>query len=77
MSRDQPLPDGRYRARCRERCWERSLLGAAANGHSRVYPSADLVVVDGWAHFYRDCQEVWSCNPSYAATHFDVVAQGR
>ncbi|WP_186151995.1 hypothetical protein [Burkholderia gladioli] len=65
---DVPLKDGRYKAACRER----SLLAAAPNGHSQVFPHFLVVVKKGRAHFYIDSVEVWNCNGAYAATHFDL-----
>ncbi|WP_321920145.1 hypothetical protein [Paraburkholderia tropica] len=62
------LVDGEYCATCRER----NPLSAAANGHSLVFPQARMVVADGWATFYRDGKEVWSCNAVYAAANFNV-----
>lgn len=69
MSKGQyPLADGRYLARSRET----SLIQAAANGHSSVWPEAELVVKKGAATFYRDGKKVWGCNVPYAAAHFDL-----
>lgn len=65
---DGILKDGEYEVTCRER----TILSAAANGHSAVFPRAKMVVKDGWATFTRDGAEVWNCNARYAATHFDV-----
>ncbi|MGR6500177.1 hypothetical protein NR803_035210 (plasmid) [Pseudomonas aeruginosa] len=49
------LKDGVYLARCRES----SLLAAASNGHSIIWPEG---------------KKVWSCNMTYAANNFDVRA---
>lgn len=69
MSKKQHmLADGRYRARCRDT----SLIQAAANGHSSIWPEAELEVKEGGAMFYRDGTKVWSCNVHYAAFHFDL-----
>ncbi len=65
---DGMLMDGEYEATCRER----TILGAAANGHSAVFPRARMVVKGGWATFTRDGVEVWNCNARYAAAHFNV-----
>ncbi|WP_059447336.1 hypothetical protein [Burkholderia territorii] len=65
---DGMLMDGDYEATCRER----TILGAAANGHSAVFPRARMVVKGGWATFTRDGVEVWNCNARYAAAHFNV-----
>lgn len=62
------LPDGDYWATCRER----DSLSAAMNGHGEVFPQTRMKVEGGWAYFYRDGQEVWSCNVRYAATNFIV-----
>ncbi|WP_394475087.1 hypothetical protein [Ralstonia mannitolilytica] len=64
----KPLKDGKHTARCKQT----SLIAAVAAGHSYVFPSAELVVSGGWARFYRDGKEVWSCNPTYAAAHFEI-----
>jgi len=64
------LPDGEYVARCKEP----TVLAAALNGHGPVWPGAQLIVSDGWAMFYRDENEVWSCNATYAASHFHVTS---
>nr|WP_257820131.1 hypothetical protein [Burkholderia glumae] len=65
---DVQLKDGRYRATCRER----SFLKAATNGHSQVFPRAIVVVKKGRAYFYVNDVEVWSCNATYAAAHFEI-----
>ncbi|GAQ27253.1 hypothetical protein SAMD00023378_0936 [Ralstonia sp. NT80] len=63
-----PLAAGTYRATCREV----EMVHAAMNEHSRAFTEA-LCVSDGrWCIFYRDGTEVWSCNASYAAAHFDM-----
>ena len=62
------LTDGQYWAVCRER----NVLSAAANGHSQVFPKAQMTVRDGWAYFYRDGTEVWNCNAVYAAAQFMI-----
>lgn len=68
MRETRPLKDGKYLAKCKQE----TLLSAVAAGHSHVFPQADLVVSNGWARFYKGGKEVWSCNPAYAAAHFDV-----
>lgn len=62
------LADGEYVAKCRQK----SLIGAAANGHSSVWPESMVVVFGGVATFYQLNKVVWVCNPNYAATHFDI-----
>lgn len=62
------LADGEYWAQCRER----NLISAGANEHSLVFPKAWMTVKGGWAFFYRDGIEIWSCNASYAEAQFDV-----
>ncbi|MBN3726979.1 hypothetical protein [Burkholderia sp. Ac-20379] len=62
------LPDGDYRATCRER----NALSAAANGHRPVFPHALMRVEDGWATFYRDDAAIWSCSARYAAANFTI-----
>lgn len=67
---DSKLPDGEYIAKCRQK----TVLSAAANGHSQVFPEAHLVVKGGTAYFSKEGKKVWSCNVTYAAAHFDVTA---
>lgn len=62
------LKDGRYQARCKEK----TFLAAAANGHSLIFPGAEVVVSNGRATFYKHGKEVWSCNASYAAVQFEI-----
>lgn len=63
-----PLAAGTYRATCREA----DRLSAEERGHSSVYPEAVCVSDGQWCTFYRDGEEVWSCNASYAAAHFNI-----
>jgi hypothetical protein len=51
-------------------CKENNPLSAAANGHSQVFPRAEVTVKDGWATFHRDGKEIWNCNARYAAANF-------
>jgi len=67
---DSKLPDGKYIAKCRQK----TVLSAAANGHSLVFPEAHLVIKGNSASFSKEGKEVWSCNAGYAAAHFDVTA---
>ena len=62
------LADGEYLATCRER----NEISAALNSHSAVFPRARVTVAKGWAFFYRDGVEVWTCNARYAAANFDT-----
>jgi hypothetical protein len=64
----ETLADGEYWATCRER----NEISAALNGHSAVFPQALVTVADGWAFFYRDGKEVWTCNARYAAANFNI-----
>lgn len=64
----KPLRAGQYIAKRRQK----TLLAAVVAGHSRVWPQADVTVQEGWARFYKDGKEVWSCNPLYAAARFDI-----
>lgn len=43
------------------------------NGHDEVFPGAECVCDGKWATFFRDGNEVWSCNATYAAAHFDFT----
>lgn len=60
------LADGQYRPLCKEK----SFLQAMTNGHSRVWPQADVLIRDGLAWFSKESRQVWDCNAPYAATHF-------
>ncbi|MDM8359009.1 hypothetical protein [Pandoraea communis] len=64
----KPLKEGKYTARC----MQATMLAAVAAGHSHVFATDDLIVSDEWARFYKGGKEVWSCNPTYAAAHFEV-----
>ncbi|MBM5458878.1 hypothetical protein H8F21_15030 [Pseudomonas sp. P66] len=64
------LKDGTYKARCKES----TQLKAAINGHSQVWPEADLTIREGWASFSKDGIVVWKCNSGYASLHFKVTA---
>ena len=63
------LKAGFYLARCKEA----TFLKAGINGHSSVWPEADLTIRDGWAYFSKSGVEVWSCNSAYASLHFIVT----
>ncbi|WP_080405911.1 hypothetical protein [Burkholderia ubonensis] len=65
----KPLKCGIYLARCKES----TLLRASLNGHSAAWPEASVRVARGVAHFTKDGVEVWSCNASYAALHFNIT----
>ncbi|MEQ5844351.1 MULTISPECIES: hypothetical protein [Paraburkholderia] len=65
---NETLANGEYWATCRER----NEISAALNGHGDVFPQARMTVIDGWAFFYRNSEEVWNCNARYAATNFIV-----
>ena len=69
MFDSKKLPPGRYRARCKEK----TLLSAAANGHSSVFPEADCVLTNQRAEFFKNGKSVWSCNVSYAAHNFQMT----
>jgi hypothetical protein len=60
------LRDGKYVATCKEH----GFLAAASNGHSLVWPHADVEVQGGIARFSKAGVVVWSCNAAYAALHF-------
>ncbi|CAG9187979.1 hypothetical protein SB768_30855 [Burkholderia sp. SIMBA_043] len=47
-------------------------MSAAINGHSAVFPQARMTVAKGWAVFYRNGEEVWTCNARYAAANFNI-----
>ncbi|KVV07367.1 hypothetical protein [Burkholderia ubonensis] len=64
----RPLPDGKYRAVCREK----NALAAGINGHSLIYPEAEVELKNGTATFRKDGKIVWSCNAEYAAVHFSL-----
>ncbi|WP_455289614.1 hypothetical protein [Cupriavidus necator] len=62
----EPLAAGTYCATCREQTAE----AAERNGHGAVYPSARCHSDGKWVAFWRDGDEVWGCNATYAAAHF-------
>lgn len=64
------LKNGRYVAQCRET----TMLGAVANGHSLIWPQAEMVVTGDQAKFYKSGKVVWSCRSAYASYQFDVVS---
>jgi hypothetical protein len=66
VSRTDVPEDGEYWATCKEN----NPLSAAANGHSQVFPEAQVTIKDGWATFHRDGQEIWNCNARYAGANF-------
>lgn len=55
------------------KCREKSLLEALLNGHGIIFPHSDVKFKNGWAYFYRDNKQVWSCNEDYARHNFDIV----
>ncbi|MBN3729465.1 hypothetical protein G3N98_00750 [Burkholderia sp. Tr-20390] len=66
--KSKALQDGKYRAVCREK----NALAAAINGHSLIYPEADVELKDGTAIFRKDGKIVWRCNAAYAELHFSL-----
>lgn len=66
---EKKLADGPYSARCRET----SLIGAAVNGHSLIWPESVMEVRGDRALFYREGKLLWECNTAYAALHFEVT----
>jgi len=66
---ERKLDDGNYIARC---C-EATLIGAAANGHSQIWPSSVMVIQGDRASFYRNGAKLWDCNAAYAVAHFDIT----
>lgn len=63
------LADGKYLAKCRDA----NALSAAFNGHSQIWPEAEMVIKKEVATFYKDGVPVWNCNMHYAAHNFDVT----
>lgn len=63
------LADGRYLAKCRQATFASAVL----NGHSLVWPEAELVILGEDAEFFIDGKRVWSCSMQYAANQFDVT----
>lgn len=63
------LADGRYLAKCRQTTFASAVL----NGHSLVWPEAELVILGEDAEFFIDGKRVWSCSMQYAANQFDVT----
>lgn len=72
LKQPAPLPAGKYVVRTRES----TVLSAAANGHSEIFPEAQCVSDGKWCLFFRDGREVRGCNSLYAAAHFDCVSHG-
>ncbi|RZT35462.1 hypothetical protein EV147_3905 [Cupriavidus agavae] len=68
MSRKQvaALPPGRYWAIPHD-----PFPLDGPNGHDEVYPGAECISDGHWVSFVRDGEEVWACNATYAAAHFD------
>lgn len=64
----KPLSPGRYLLSCKEA----SFIAAAANGHSPVWPESEAVSDGSRVVFTRQGKEVYSCNATYAAHHFNV-----
>lgn len=64
------LKKGIYVLRCRDK----TMVAAATNGHSAIWPEADARCDGKWVKFFREGKEVFLCNASYAATHFEIVA---
>lgn len=62
------LAPGRYLLACKET----SFIAAAANGHSPVWPESEAVSDGSRVVFTRHGKEVFSCNATYAAHHFNV-----
>lgn len=65
----KPLAKGSYLLRCKEK----SLLAAAANGHSAIWPEAEAQSDGKIVVFRRHGKEVYACNAAYAALNFAVV----
>ncbi len=65
---ERKLNDGKYAVRCREA----TLFGAAANGHSQIWPDSVMVIQGDRASFYRNGKKLWDCNTEYAVAHFDI-----
>lgn len=61
---------GRYLFRCKEK----SFLQAALNGHSTVWPEAEAVSDGTTVRFFKQGQQVWTCNAYYAAANFVFTA---
>lgn len=62
----KPLPKGDYDFRCKER----TLVQAAANGHSRVWPAATGTCDGKWVSMQRDGEQIFECNAAYASANF-------
>jgi hypothetical protein len=62
------LPRGKYLIRCKER----TLISAAANGHSLLWPSCEAISDGAWVTFVRDGKEIYRSNAVYAAAHFEA-----
>ncbi|RZT35441.1 hypothetical protein EV147_3882 [Cupriavidus agavae] len=67
-ARDCALPHGRYWAIPHE-----PFPLDGPNGHDEVYPGAECISDGLWVSFVRNSEEVWACNATYAAAHFDCL----
>lgn len=67
------LANGEYLAQPREK----TLLSAAENGHSCIWPEARMVVTGDQAVFYQGSKKVWVCQMIYASNMFDVTPLGK
>lgn len=65
----KPLAKGAYVLRCREK----SLIAAAANGHSAVWPEARAESDGTDVRFIREGKQIYFCNALYAAANFDIA----
>jgi hypothetical protein len=41
------------------------------NGHDEVFPGTECISDGHWVIFVRNGEEVWACNATYAAAHFE------
>lgn len=63
------LANGEYIARPRDK----SLISAALNGHSSIWPEARMVINGDDAVFFKGRKKVWGCQAMYASNMFDII----
>lgn len=57
-------------------CKEVTRIAAVVNGHGAIWPEAIAVSDGSRVVFQRDGKEVYTCNATYAAHHFEAVKIG-
>jgi hypothetical protein len=66
----EPLPAGKYTVRAKEK----TELEAAMNGHLFAFKPGVVALSNGKVvKFFRDGEDVYSCNAVYAAANFEMT----